>query len=65
VVALGRSLDMVTTAEGVETEQQFQLVRTAGATMAQGYLFGRPVPNAEIDFGEAELGAAQSDEHVA
>lgn len=53
VANLGRSLDIVTTAEGVETEQQFDLLRAAGCTQAQGYLFGRPCPVAELDFDDA------------
>lgn len=53
VANLGRSLDIVTTAEGVETEQQFELLRAAGCTQAQGYLFGRPCPIAEFDFDDA------------
>jgi diguanylate cyclase (GGDEF)-like protein/PAS domain S-box-containing protein len=50
VTGLARSLDMVTTAEGVETEEQARLVRAAGCTEAQGYLFGKPRPLAEIEF---------------
>ena len=49
VIGLGRSLDMTTTAEGVETEVQFEIVRAAGVTLAQGYLFGKPCPVAELD----------------
>jgi len=44
VANLGRSLDIVTTAEGVETEEQLELLRAAGCTQAQGYLFGRAGP---------------------
>jgi EAL domain-containing protein (putative c-di-GMP-specific phosphodiesterase class I) len=51
IIGLGRSLDVGTIVEGVETERQFELIRAAGATLAQGYLFGRPVPAAELDFG--------------
>ncbi|MGA2125810.1 MAG: EAL domain-containing protein, partial [Xanthobacteraceae bacterium] len=50
VVTLARGLDMVTTAEGVETVEQFNLLRVAGVTLAQGYLFGRPVPLSQLDF---------------
>jgi diguanylate cyclase (GGDEF)-like protein/PAS domain S-box-containing protein len=53
VVALGRGLDIVTTAEGVETEEQFELLRAAGVNLAQGYLFGRPCPLAVLDFAPA------------
>jgi diguanylate cyclase (GGDEF)-like protein len=50
VITLARGLDIATTAEGVETEQQLELLRVAGVTSAQGYLFGRPVPHAELGF---------------
>ncbi len=44
VVAMAQSLDMKTTAEGVETEGEYDLVRTLGCTSIQGYYFGRPMP---------------------
>jgi diguanylate cyclase (GGDEF)-like protein len=44
ILALARGLDIAITAEGVETEQQFQMLRNSGVECAQGYLFGRPVP---------------------
>ncbi len=44
VVALAQSLEMATTAEGVETEEEYQLVRTLGCTKIQGYYFSRPLP---------------------
>ena len=44
VAGLGRSLRISTVAEGIETEDQLLLVRAAGCTHAQGYLFGRPCP---------------------
>ena len=52
VLALGRGLGITTTAEGVETEEQFALLRAAGVHTVQGYLFGRPCPASEIDLGE-------------
>jgi diguanylate cyclase (GGDEF)-like protein len=42
IASLARSLGIVTTAEGVETEEQFALVRAAGCTQVQGFLFDRP-----------------------
>jgi len=48
VVALAGSLGMVTTAEGVETADQLAMVRELGCTKIQGYLFGRPMPAAEV-----------------
>jgi diguanylate cyclase (GGDEF)-like protein len=50
VATLGRSLHVDTVAEGVETDDQLVLVRAAGCTHAQGFLFGRPCPAAELDF---------------
>ena len=50
VVAMAQSLDMTTTAEGVETEEQAQLVRELGCDKIQGYYFGRPMdPNVARD----------------
>jgi len=54
VAGLGRSLRIDTVAEGVETEDQLLLVHAAGCTHAQGYLFGRPCPVAELRFGRFE-----------
>jgi EAL domain-containing protein (putative c-di-GMP-specific phosphodiesterase class I) len=48
VAGLGRSLHVGTVAEGIETEDQLVLVRTAGCTHAQGFLFGRPCPVTEL-----------------
>jgi len=50
VAGLGRSLHVATVAEGVETEEQLLLVRAAGCTHAQGFLFGRPCRAAELAF---------------
>jgi diguanylate cyclase (GGDEF)-like protein/PAS domain S-box-containing protein len=46
VLALGRSLGVPVLAEGLETEEQLQLLRTEGCDEAQGYYFGRPQPMA-------------------
>ncbi|HAU22724.1 MAG TPA: diguanylate cyclase [Erythrobacter sp.] len=43
VVAMAQSLDMSTTAEGVETQEQAELVRSLGCDKIQGYHFGRPM----------------------
>jgi len=48
-LALAQGLGIVTTVEGVETEEQYTYMRAAGAQLAQGYLFGKPVPIS--DFG--------------
>jgi diguanylate cyclase (GGDEF)-like protein/PAS domain S-box-containing protein len=50
VLALAQGLGTITTAEGVETEQQFEFMRQAGVDLAQGFLFSRPVPASQLDF---------------
>jgi diguanylate cyclase (GGDEF)-like protein len=49
IVTLGHALGMKVLAEGVENDEQRVLLRLAGCDEMQGYLFGRPVPAAEID----------------
>jgi EAL domain-containing protein (putative c-di-GMP-specific phosphodiesterase class I) len=44
IASLGAALGMIITAEGVETVEQFLLVRDHGCTEVQGYFFGRPCP---------------------
>jgi diguanylate cyclase (GGDEF)-like protein len=48
VTGLGRSLGMITTAEGVETTDQLELLRREGCMEVQGFLFSAPVPSEEI-----------------
>jgi EAL domain-containing protein (putative c-di-GMP-specific phosphodiesterase class I) len=40
---------MSTTAEGIETEAQLDVVRAEGCTEVQGFLFSPPLPRAAID----------------
>ncbi|WP_418314766.1 putative bifunctional diguanylate cyclase/phosphodiesterase [Piscinibacter sakaiensis] len=44
VVSLGRSLNKHVVAEGIETEEQLQILTRLGATIGQGYLLARPLP---------------------
>jgi diguanylate cyclase (GGDEF)-like protein len=50
-LALAKGLGIITTVEGIETEEQLDYMRDAGVELAQGYLFGKPVPMSE--FGRA------------
>ena len=47
-MTLARGLDMSVTAEGVETSEQFERLKTLGVNFAQGYLLGRPQPIGQV-----------------
>jgi EAL domain-containing protein (putative c-di-GMP-specific phosphodiesterase class I) len=47
VLGLGRSLELTTVAEGVETPAQLAILRDEGCDEMQGYLIGRPQPITE------------------
>jgi diguanylate cyclase (GGDEF)-like protein/PAS domain S-box-containing protein len=47
VVAMAKSLQMTTTAEGVETSEEAELIRNLGCDKIQGFYFGRPMPAAD------------------
>jgi predicted signal transduction protein with EAL and GGDEF domain len=47
-IGLAKDLKMSTTAEGVETEEQLNALRLAGASQAQGYLIAKPMPREAI-----------------
>ena len=47
MVGLASDLNMQTTAEGVETHEELQLVRDLGCSLVQGYIFGKPMPPEE------------------
>ena len=59
VISLSRSLNMITTVEGIETDRQFEIIREIGVTLAQGYLFGFPVPNERLDFASNKTAASE------
>jgi diguanylate cyclase (GGDEF)-like protein len=47
MVGLASDLNMQTTAEGVETQEELALVRSLGCSLVQGYIFGKPMPAEE------------------
>lgn len=49
IIVMAHKLDLKVIAEGVETEQQRNILAAAGCDYAQGYLFARPVPPEEME----------------
>lgn len=53
ILAMAKSLKLETVAEGVETPEQMTMLKAMGATLAQGFLFGRPMPYDQfMDYAE-------------
>jgi EAL domain-containing protein (putative c-di-GMP-specific phosphodiesterase class I) len=48
VISLARALNLKVVAEGVETQEQSNLLRLLRCDEAQGYFFGRPLPPDEV-----------------
>jgi diguanylate cyclase (GGDEF)-like protein len=48
VAGLGSSLRMVTTAEGIETQEELDHLKREGCTEGQGYFFGKPRPAKDV-----------------
>ncbi|HXW71541.1 MAG TPA: EAL domain-containing protein [Methylocella sp.] len=48
ITRLGASLGIRTTAEGVETATQIEMLRSAGCTEMQGYFLSRPMPATHV-----------------
>jgi len=44
IVALGKAMKLDVVAEGVETDQQYAIVRRLGCDLVQGYFIARPMP---------------------
>lgn len=49
ILAMAKALKLKTVAEGVETAEQLALLKEEGATLAQGFLFSRPIPADEFE----------------
>ncbi len=62
IIAMAKSLALATVAEGVETEAQWQYLKTRDANQVQGFLFCRPLAIMELERWHADwLHAHQSD----
>jgi diguanylate cyclase (GGDEF)-like protein/PAS domain S-box-containing protein len=48
-LSIGRAAELGVVAEGVETEDQLELLRAAGCRFVQGFLLGRPAPPEQFD----------------
>jgi diguanylate cyclase (GGDEF)-like protein len=48
IVAMARALGLTVVAEGIETDEQQRMLTALGCHQAQGFLFSRPVPEAEF-----------------
>lgn len=51
VINLAHALRLQVVAEGVETEQQLEVLKSLGCDLAQGFLFSHPLPAAELRVG--------------
>jgi len=48
IVSMGRSLRLSVLAEGVETKEQYAILRDIGCELVQGYFFSRPLPPEDL-----------------
>jgi diguanylate cyclase (GGDEF)-like protein len=62
ITSLAEALGMETTAEGVETIDQLDILREQGCNQIQGYYFSKPVPARDVSrmFGEQNVEVASS-----
>ena len=49
IVNLARNLHLKTVAEGVESQAQADFLRAEGCDVAQGFLFGRPLDEGDLE----------------
>ncbi len=48
IIAMGQNLNLKVLAEGVETQQQLDILRASGCDYIQGYFFSRPLPVVDV-----------------
>jgi diguanylate cyclase (GGDEF)-like protein/PAS domain S-box-containing protein len=49
IIDLAHNMDVIVTAEGIEMEDQYKILREHGCDFGQGYLFSKPLPVDEIE----------------
>ena len=49
IMALAHALELSVTAEGVETEQQLEFLRSMKCDLIQGYYFSKPLPLSDLE----------------
>ncbi|MFQ5547083.1 MAG: EAL domain-containing protein [Woeseia sp.] len=64
VIALGKAMGLDVIAEGVETEQQMEMVKTFGCDLAQGFLIAKPSPDEEFRNWCKSITASDTSEHT-
>lgn len=64
LIRLGDALSMTMLAEGVETEEEADTLRTLGCKMAQGYLFARPMPMERLPGWLKDRGTKKSQKRI-
>ncbi len=57
IIDLGRALDIRITAEGVEHEHQAEFLRDRDCEFVQGYFYGKPAPNKQLQSFVQEMEA--------
>lgn len=62
MLSIASALHLESVAEGVETIEQAEYLMAHGCRLAQGYLFGKPMPLAEFEAVLARADASSSDE---
>lgn len=50
LITMSKELGVETLAEGVETKEQYDFLRSIGCEKVQGYLFSKPVPFGELEY---------------
>ncbi|MBR2764407.1 MAG: EAL domain-containing protein, partial [Blautia sp.] len=50
IIDIAQYLQVPVVAEGVETEEQYRLIKELGCGFAQGYFFSKPIPKEDFDY---------------